>query len=386
MPSTPAAGSPWPPPTVSPDEHPDSHRSDRPVRPWRRFVAVGVAGLLGAMIGGLVVAALTGDDESVTPVAPRPPLELPGDRLDVAGIVGLVGPSVVTVTSSLDGGEAGSSGAVGTGVIISADGDIVTNAHVVNGFPELAVLLAGETDPRRAAVVGLDANNDLAVIRLDDPSGVTPAVFAPAGDVQVGDDVVAIGYALHLDGAPSVTRGIVSALDRNLETEDGVLDGLIQTDAAISSGNSGGPLVNARGEVIGINTAVARSGGSVAANNIGFAISVAEAMPVIDRIRNGEGADGAPIAAGFLGVDLGDRRDGGSGAVVLDVAGGTPAESAGLRENDVVVGVGESPIGSAAGLAATIRDSKPGTELVLSVIRDGEALKVPVTLAERPPD
>lgn len=338
-------------------------------------VAVVIAAVFGAAIGGLVVAAIVGDDAA--PAVPRAPLELPGDRLDVAGVVDLVGQSVVTVTSA-------NGGAVGTGVVLSADGEIVTNAHVVNGFADLAVLLSGETEPRAAAVVGLDANNDLAVIRLDDASGVVPAGLARPDDVQVGDDVVAIGYALQLDGAPSVTRGIVSALGRSLETPDGVLDGLIQTDAAISSGNSGGPLVNARGEVVGINTAVARSGGSVAANNIGFAISIAEAMPVIERLRNGEGADGAPIAAGFLGVDLGDRRDGGAGAVIVGVAPDTPAALAGLQGDDVVVAVGDTPIGGAAGLAAAIRDASPGSELILSVVRNGESLTVPVTLAERP--
>ena len=233
--------------------------------------------------------------------------------------------------------------------MLSADGEIVTNAHVVDGFTTVSVLLAGESEPRTAAVVALDRNNDLAVVRLAQPATLTPAVFAAADDLQVGDDVVAIGYALHLDGAPSVTRGIVSAVGRNLETDDGVLDGLIQTDAAISSGNSGGPLVNARGEVIGINTAVARSGPEVSANNIGFAISIGEAMPAIEALRGGDGVDGAPLAAGFLGVDLGNRRDGGTGAVIIGVAPGTPAEGAGLVPDDLVVGVDGSQIAERGG-------------------------------------
>ena len=133
-----------------------------------------------------------------------------------------------------------------------------------------------ERDPHDADVVGIDTNNDLALLKVKGVSGLTPATLAKPDSVQLGDDVVAIGFALNLDGGPSVTRGIVSALDRTLQSDNGVLDGLIQTDAAISSGNSGGPLVNAQGEVIGMDTAVARSDTSVAANNIGFAISVKE--------------------------------------------------------------------------------------------------------------
>lgn len=348
--------------------------------------------VFSGLIGGLIGAALVDGDEdgrpeqvSVSTTAPRAPLEIPGDRLDVAAIVSAVAPSVVTITASPAGDDA-SIGATGTGVVLSAAGEIVTNAHVIEGFASVAVLVAGESNPRTAAVVASDPNNDLAVLRVDDATGLVPALIASPEDVQVGDDVVAIGYALQLDGAPSVTRGIVSALGRTLETEAGVLDGLIQTDAAISSGNSGGPLVNARGEVVGINTAVARSGGSVAANNIGFSISIAEAMPVLDALRNGEGGVGSPIAAGFLGVDLGNRRDGGTGAVVLDVGPDTPAAAAGLQTNDVVTSVDGTAILSAAGLAAAIRDSRPGTVLTLDVVRNGETLIVPVTLAERTGD
>lgn len=356
----------------------------------RWIAAAAVLVVFSGLIGGLVGAALAGDDDdsggsaAVTTVDPirRAPLEIPGDRLDVAAIVEMVAPSVVTITAGPAGGGA-AIGATGTGVVLSAEGEIVTNEHVLAGFPSIAVLVAGERDPRPAAIVATDPNNDLAVIRVDDPTGLVPARFADPDDIQVGDDVVAIGYALQLDGAPSVTRGIVSALDRNLETEAGVLDGLIQTDAAISSGNSGGPLVNAFGEVVGINTAVARSGPAVAANNIGFAISMQEAGPVIDQLRTGGGTATSPIASGFLGVDLGNRADGGTGAVIIEVGPDTPADSAGLRADDVVTAVDGKAILSAAGLAAAIRDATPGTVLTLELIRAGETVVVPVTLAER---
>ena len=139
--------------------------------------------------------------------------------------------------------------------------------------------------------------------------------------------MVAIGFALDLDGGPSVTLGIVSALDRTLDSPRGALDGLIQTDAAISSGNSGGPLVNDAGEVVGIDTAVARGDAITAVSNVGFAISVGEALPIIESLR--EQADGAAVE-GFLGVGLDDRIDGGQGAIVAEVEPGTPAADAGV--------------------------------------------------------
>src|SRR5690606_23526660 len=247
-----------------------------------------------------------------------------------------------------------------------------TNAHVVDGAEQVHVRLSGETEPRDAEVLAADAGNDLALVQLTDVDGVelTPAALAAADDIALGEDVVAIGFALDLDGAPSVTRGIVSALDRTLSTQDGgALDGLIQTDAAISSGNSGGPLVNASGQVVGINTAVATSSFTTAANNVGFAISMAEALPVLDQLR--AAADGNPREEGFLGVNVVDRRDGGQGAVISDVSPDTPASAAGVRSGDVVIAINGEPVVGSTGLVAAIRDLEPGDEITLTVMRDG---------------
>ena len=186
-------------------------------------------------------------------------------------------------------------------MIITTDGEILTNAHVVEDATEVRVRLAGESEPRRATVLAADAGNDLALLRISG-SDFTAATFAAPGSTAIGDEVVAIGFALDLDGDPSVTLGIVSALDRTIISGDAFLDGLIQTDAAISSGNSGGPLVNAAGEVVGINTAVARGDFQTAASNIGFAISVDEALPIVDQLR--AQADGAVRDDGYLGVSL----------------------------------------------------------------------------------
>ena len=144
--------------------------------------------------------------------------------------------------------------------------------------------MPGDDTPRSAEVVAEDESADVAVIRVDDTDGLVAADLGEAADLQVGDGVVAIGNALALEGGMTVTQGIVSALDRSIDTEGGSLNGLIQTDAAISSGNSGGPLVNAMGEVVGMNTAVAQSGGGVSASNIGFAISIETAMDVVSSM------------------------------------------------------------------------------------------------------
>jgi putative serine protease PepD len=306
----------------------------------------------------------------------RPAASLAGETLDVAGVVASVEPSVVTLTVRSSGGQG-----VGTGVILSETGEVVTNAHVVDGANEVLVRLMGQTEARPADVVASDPANDLALVQLRDIAGLAPARFAEPGSVQIGDDVVAIGYALDLDGGPSVTRGIVSALDRTLQIDSGALDGLIQTDAAISSGNSGGPLVNAAGEVIGINTAVARGGGQVAANNIGFAISVGEAVPVIDLLRDRAGL--GPRTQGYLGVVIQDRLDGGQGALIAEVEPGSPAEAAGLEAGDVVLGANGRDVNGRDGLVAAIRDAGPGDELDLVIDRAGNRSTVSATLVER---
>jgi S1-C subfamily serine protease len=223
--------------------------------------------------------------------------------------------------------------------------------------------------------------NDLALLKVD-RTGLKPAVFATPDSIRIGDEVVAIGFALNLDGGPTVTRGIVSALNRTLVNEDGALDGLIQTDAAISSGNSGGPLLNIRAQIIGINTAVFQSSGVVAANNVGFAISVSEVLPVIQELR--AVANGEPRIEGYLGVELVPRSDGGRGAVINLVTPGSPAAAAGIMAGDVVIAADRSPVDGQAAFVAAIRDKSPGDSIDIVVLREGERLTLTAVLAERP--
>ena len=192
--------------------------------------------------------------------------------------------------------------------------------------------------------------------------------------------MVAIGFALDLDGEPTVTLGIVSALDRTIITEDGgALDGLIQTDAAISSGNSGGPLVDAGGRIVGINTAVARGDFVTAATNVGFAISADEVESVLADLR--EATAGTARAEGYLGITLNERTDGGQGALVADVEGDSPAAEVGIEAGDVVVSIDGAATDGRAGVIAAIRDHEPGDEVAVVVVRDGEQRTFDVTLA-----
>ena len=240
--------------------------------------------------------------------------------------------------------------------------------------------LAGETEPIDASVVASDAGNDLALLHID-RSGLAPVTFAPTSQVELGDEVLAIGFALDLDGDPTVTLGIVSALNRTIITDDGALDGLIQTDAAISSGNSGGPLLDAEGRVVGINTAVARSDETTAASNVGFAISSDEVTRVLKALRAAK--DGSPRDEGFLGVALDDRTDGGQGALVTDVTADSPADKAGIEDGDVVVAIDKAAIDGSAGVIAAIRDHSPGDQISITVVRRGTEKTFTVTLTRR---
>ena len=354
------------------------------------FLAIGLvlivwlAGLVGALIGVQWAQQRSAplrkpSTLGVNVVEPRAS-QLP--RLDIEAIASDVAPSVVAIQSAqVRNGQSGES--IGTGLIVTSDGEIVTNAHVIGDAETVHVRLIGESEPRLAVVVAADATRDVALLRLD-VDGLSAATFAAPDDVRLGDEVLAIGYALDLDGDPTVTLGIVSSLDRTLATETGSLKGLIQTDAAVSSGNSGGPLVDALGHVVGLTTLASSGGLGTTANGLGFAISTAELLPTIEQLRGK--ANGVVLESGYLGVQLERRIDGGSGAQVGKVFAGSAAETAGIKVGDVVVAVDGEPITGQAALIATIRDLAPGDSTTVSVVRDGRAFDVTAVLGERPPD
>lgn len=354
-----------------------------------RYVAIGiVVSFAGGLIGGVLVTQIDSgsstNNEPYTQVTAAPVVSADesGEITGVAASATRIANSVVTISSLVDGVMGGGE-STGTGVIVTSNGEILTNAHVVEGASEVRVRFAGDTEPVTAVILAADAGNDLALLKVD-AQNLVAATFAKPGSVRVGDQVVAIGYALALDGGPSVTTGIVSAMRRTIFTESGALNSLIQTDAAISSGNSGGPLVNMRGEVVGINTAVARGSNNSAANNIGFAISVDEVLTVLQQLR--VQATGVPRAEGFLGVSLEARSDGGAGSIIATVQRGSPAEQAGVLIGDIVLAVDGEPVNGQAGLVAAIRDRIPGDSISIDLVRDGERLTVSAVLVARPQD
>jgi putative serine protease PepD len=385
----PLAGRDWPAPAPgsatrrhTPTEPAPAGRPRR--RTWIWIVVVGVvawiAGFSGALFGDQVADWIDepprrSSSEPLDVAAPRDEV---GRRVDVAAVAEYIAPSVVTISADVSGGTS-----LGTGVIISTDGEIITNAHVVEGADAVRVRLAGETEPREVRLLAADRGNDLALLRMSG-DGFQAATFAAPDSVRLGDQVVAMGFALGLEGEPSVTLGIVSAIERTIGSEGVYLDGLIQTDAAISSGNSGGPLVNAAGEVVGINTAVIRDTLTTAASNVGFAISVDEALPIIEALREQADGDGEARTEAYLGVELEDRRDGGQGVLVASVQSGTPAAEAGLAAGDLIVAVDDAATDGSAGLIAAIRDHDPDDAVTVTVVRDGERVTIDVVLTTRP--
>lgn len=376
-----------PPPPPSEYSSAPAQQSGQRSRVGRVALLAVLLSMVSGFIGGVIATQLDDTssgsaDESYTQVTSAPVVsgEEDADSTAVARVAQRLTNSVVTISSDLQDGLTEGE-ATGTGVVVTSNGEILTNAHVVDGATEVRVRFAGDTEPVIARVLAADAGNDLALLKVN-ATNLVAATFAKPGSVRVGDQAVAIGYALALDGGPSVTTGIVSALKRTIFTESGALNSLIQTDAAISSGNSGGPLANMRGEVIGINTAVARGDTNSAANNIGFAISVDEVLAVLEQLR--EQAAGSARAEGFLGVSLEARSDGGVGSIIATVQPGSPAETAGIEVGDIVIAVDGEPVNGQAGLVAAIRDRNPGDTISIDLVRDGERLSVTATLVARP--
>ncbi len=355
----------------------------------------GVAALAGALIGGGVVAAVDGasDDPTTPTTVPSPsrsttprtpsPGAAPGAAMSVKDVLAKVEPAVVTIELRSGGGLSS-----GTGVIISADGEVITNAHVVEGRGQISVTLFNETRARAATLVGSDAANDLALLKIERASALPTASLGDSDATLVGDPVVAIGNALALVGGPTVTTGIISAKGRTL----GNLDGLLQTDAAINRGNSGGPLVDGNGQVIGINTAVLRDpSGNGGAEGIGFAIAANTIKPIVEELRK---ANGGPIrtSGAFLGVgtvtltpDIAARLSLSvdRGAVVQTVEPGSGADRAGVLVNDVIVAFDGAPVASVADVSRIIRSKKPGDKLKIDIVREGKRQSLQAELGQK---
>ncbi len=343
-----------------------------------------VVGLLGGVIGGVVVSTSLDSGLGAVSVvgAGNGAAPLKVDNGSISAVAAKLLPSTVQVNAN--GGALGSQngGATGSGFVLDRHGHVITNNHVVaaaTGAGQLQVVDSGG-HAHAARIVGRSPVYDIAVLEVQGGSDLRPAPLGSSHSLRVGDTVVAIGSPLGLSS--TVTSGIVSALDRPVtangeSTESSFIDA-VQTDAAINPGNSGGPLVNMRGQVIGVNSAIATTGGDITgqAGNIGvgFAIPMEQVQITSAQILATGQARYPVIGAN---VDTGSTH---RGAQVVRVPAGTPAAHAGLRRGDVVVAVNGKPVTDGIGLIVAIRAHRPGETITLSVERDGSRKRVKVTL------
>jgi putative serine protease PepD len=356
---------------------------------------IGIAGLVaGAVIGGGAgagVVALVGTSDGTSPsaaAAQNVVIKDPENATTATAAAAKAAPSVVTiyVTGSNSAGS-------GSGVVLTDDGYVLTNNHVVTleGQASDADVQVRTADGTLydAKVVGTDPSSDLAVVKLDGASNLTPATFADSGKVQVGDVAVAIGAPLGLEN--TVTDGIVSATNRAVQTgstqSDATVIDAIQTDAAINPGNSGGALVNASGEVIGINTAIASvannaPGQSSQSGNIGvgFAIPSDTAQRIAKEIIETGSATHAVLGVSAQTASDGTNTEVGIGAEVVQVQPGSAAADAGLKAGDVITALDDRAVASSTDLTAAVRSAAPNTKVTLTVKRGNDTQKIDVTL------
>ncbi|MFB9880494.1 trypsin-like peptidase domain-containing protein [Planobispora siamensis] len=357
------------------------------------------AGLaLAAMaVGGGVAGAFAAnafDDDARLTSSSAPVVSPVGQVTTIADVAEAVQPSVVSIEV-----RSGNGGSEGSGVILSEDGQILTNNHVVEAGGQGAQITVkfsdGKTAP--AKIVGTDPATDLAVIKAENVSGLTKASLGDSDKLKVGDSVLAIGSPLGLSG--SVSSGIVSALDRTLtvggqrqeqqlppgwggdQSQSGgtstTIGGAIQTDAAINPGNSGGALVNSSGQVIGINTAIATNGGE-GNIGVGFAIPINTARQVAQQL-----IDTGKVSHAFLGVSMADAVGDAGGALVQQVTEGSPAAQAGLKQGDLITKINDTAVEGSATVVGAIRSLKPGDQVTLTYVRDGRTETATATLTEK---
>jgi serine protease Do len=364
-------------------------------------IVAGVSALSGAVAGGAVVYKLidqgqAGNSQPVTDTAvntnPGQTLVLNSTDIQttITQSVQKVGPAVVTIVGTVPGqmtffGPTGDQTVSGSGFFISDKGYIITNNHVVEGTKEVSIVLSDGTN-EKATIVGTDPYSDIAVLKTD---GIVPAVAALGNSelLQPGETVIAIGSPLG-DFKNTVTVGVVSATGRSIDTGQGYqVEGLIQTDAAINQGNSGGPLVNLAGQVIGINNMIIRGSGSGAvAEGLGFAIPVNTAQAVATQIL----AKGY-FARPFMGISyqaispniaMAYHLPAQWGVYVTKVADNSPASAAGIQVGDIITSLGTVQMDETHGYLNVLYTYSPGDKVTLGILRDGKSMSLEITLGE----
>ncbi len=324
---------------------------------------------------------------------------------NVQGIASRVDPAVVDVNTYTDNSFGGGGGQVsplgaGTGVILTSSGEVLTNNHVIEGATSIKITVQGRSGTLMAQVVGADPTDDVALLQIQNVSGLSTVSLGDSSTLTVGQEVIAIGNALGQGGTPSATQGTISALNRSISVSNGRggfehLSDLIQMDAPIAPGDSGGPLVNDAGQVVGLITAAARSQQPFqGTSSEGFAIPVNDAIRVVNQIRTGNGGSNIIIGqAGFLGVQVQDLDAAtaaqlglpvSSGALVVGVEAGTPAARAGISQNSVITAIDGRAITSTAALGPAIHTHKPGQQIRVTWVDQSGTHTASVTLVAGP--
>ncbi len=367
-------------------------------------VLAGMSALTGAAVGGIVVYQTVkqnqngaSSQEMPVPAIERNPnqtitLNSTDIETTITQAVQKVGPAVVTVVGTIPGqntffGQTGDHTVSGSGVFISDAGYILTNNHVVEGTKEVNIILSNGAD-EKATIIGTDPYSDIAILKTD---GSVPAVAALGNSdlLKPGETVIAIGSPLG-DFKNTVTVGVVSATERSIDTGQGYqVEGLIQTDAAINQGNSGGPLVNLAGQVIGINTLIVRNSGSgTVAEGLGFAIPINKGQAVATQIIE-KGYFSRP----YLGINFQPispviasayNLPAEWGVYVTRVAANSPAGQGGIQKGDILTSLGNITLDETHSFINTLYTFNPGDQISVGYVRDGKTFEVQVTIGESP--
>jgi S1-C subfamily serine protease len=313
--------------------------------------------------------------ESQAPLQPAAPST---GRLNAAAIAAKVNPAIVDINT-----VTGTGNAAGTGMILTSSGEVLTNNHVVEGSLSISVTIAGHSGTYSATVIGADPSADVALIQIHGVSGLPTVTLASSTSVQVGDPVVAIGNALGQGGAPSVTQGTVTAVNQSITASEGggkteQLTGMIQADATISPGDSGGALVNSAGQVIGIITAGEAQGFRSQVSTTDYAVPSDEALRVVNLIRSGQASSEIiRTQISYLGVQVRTLTQAqasqlglniSSGALVVAVQSGSPAENAGIPQDSVITAVGSTPVTDANSLGPALHTYSPGARVPITYV------------------
>jgi S1-C subfamily serine protease len=351
----------------------------------------------GIGVGWNLARVINSHSTAQTPIQTVSPAQGNGST-SAASAAAKVSPAVVDINSTIQTATA-TEQAAGSGLILDSTGDILTNNHVVDGSISLRVTIQGHSGTFAATVLGVDPSDDLAVIHIDNVSGLPTVKLANSSSLKVGDSVVAIGNALGLGGTPRVTEGFITALDQTITaSENGsnseTLNGMIQSDAEISPGDSGGALVNTAGQVVGIITAGEATSFRTTTSSVAYAIPSSTAVRIANQILAGQAGGGVLIGpVGHLGVGV-ETLDADtaaqlglgvtSGALVRTVQAGSPAASAGITPNSAITAIDSTAIDSAAALGTALQQYKPGDQVKVTWVTQSVTRTATVTLITGP--